>query len=74
MKRMNKKEIKESQNWKELTKSLEKKIDKLNKDIKAGKVEFPSAVNVTCSQEDIERTSLIIRKIREKESKRSKHA
>lgn len=39
-----------------LTNSLEKKIDKLNKDIKAGKHQELTSVNVICSQEDIERT------------------
>ncbi|KLL03603.1 MAG: hypothetical protein MRECE_12c017 [Mycoplasmataceae bacterium CE_OT135] len=64
----------ESQNWKELVALLEKDIDQLNKDRAKGKVKGLTAVNVVCSQKDMDRTNSFIRKIREKESKQNKHA
>ena len=36
--------------------SLEKKITRLNKEIQAAKISHPNIVEVTCSQEDIEKT------------------
>ena len=44
------------QNWEKLVSSLKKRVDKLDKDRKAGKTETLNAVEVICSHEDIERT------------------
>ena len=45
-----------NENWKKLVSSLKKGVEELEKDRKAGKLETPDAVEVICSQEDIERT------------------
>lgn len=44
------------ENWEKLVSSLKKRVEKLNKDWKAGKTETLNAVEVICSHEDIERT------------------
>ncbi len=44
------------ENWEKLVSSLKKRVEKLNKDRKAGKIETLNAVEVICSQEDIDRT------------------
>ncbi|KLL03766.1 MAG: hypothetical protein MRECE_9c020 [Mycoplasmataceae bacterium CE_OT135] len=51
-----KKAVKETKEFKELINSLEKKIDQLNKEKQAGKGENLTAVEVICSQEDMEKT------------------
>lgn len=45
-----------SENWEKLVISLKKGIAEMEKDRKAGKLETPDAVEVICSQEDIEKT------------------
>jgi len=44
------------ENWEKLVSSLKKRVEKLNKDRKAGKTETLNAVEVICSHEDIEKT------------------
>ena len=44
------------ENWEKLVSSLKKRVEKLNKDRKAGKIEPLTAVEVICSHEDIEKT------------------
>ena len=50
-----KRENKEN-NWEKLVSSLKKGIEKTNKERKSGKEERLTAVEVICSQEDIDRT------------------
>ena len=45
-----------NKNWENLVSSLKKRVEKLDKDRKAGKTETLNAVEVICSHEDIEKT------------------